>query len=272
MSLTKSPHMILFTVLLTVAATAQTYDLTERYRPQQVLVAKHKFVMAVEATADDPEVQKALEGGFDFREDVEARYRVMKVDGDAATEVRAFVSRAAELSTEPGAEAEQTDSSMVGKTVVITFDKNDEPLYATQQGNRLKPEQVVPFSSDVPGNVLEGLEVNAAKIGDEWVQKKDASKLEMVDLRYRFVEVVTQDDRNLARLELTLAGEAADLGDDLKLMDIKGTYLFDLDRHLPYRLDAEGAVKGTVDLGEGAEATMSGTVKIMFRVEELAGE
>lgn len=238
------------------AQTAPTYDLRTRYRPGMVLDVRENmraetrfYGEAAERLPDD------VRGPFVMRRQSHVRVTVTETTGPLVTAARVTLVSAETLDQEPGQPAEPVVSPFVGRTVLARYQPGKEMVLADADGHELDQAEARKwFDNPCELPLDEKWDLSAARIGAEWSAPSAAlggllglSSKGNGQLRARFTDVLPPGDHPVARLQLVmLMSDQADAKepDSRLIVDLKGSYLFNLTTHLPQSCEAKGTIRG----------------------------
>ena len=260
---------------------AENYDLRSEYKVGQVIRVQSVWDSTMNVVDAEPkELMDAIKGGFHSVRKAEVRYTVTKVRKGTPAVVSAEVISADDTEQMPGEEEKTTPSPATGKTIVVTTDAAGESTYAYDNGREVEKD-AQGLCDDLEEDLFRGIDVSNAAVGDDWTVP-EATARKMFDnspkgeatVTVKFAEVLDQDDRHLARLAMTVhvQDELDKEGNGTMSMQLTGDYLWDLDRHIPYKVAMEGTVKIADAGNKDGHMTMEGPIAIKSEFEDVTGK
>ena len=261
---------------------AENYDLRSKYKVGQVITVRSLWDSSMKVTeADNKDVMDTLKGEFRSVRKAEVRYTIAKVRKGTTAVANAEVIAADDTEQMPGVDEKTTSSPATGKTVVVTTDAEGKSTYGYENGGEVD-KAAQDLCNDLDEDLFRGIDVSNAAVGQEWTVPEDVARKVFdisakgeASVTLKFAEVLDQDDRHLARL--TMAARLQDEPEDeegmtMRSMQLTGDYLWDLDRHITYKVTAEGTVKITGTDKDMGNMTLEGPIAIKSEFEDVTGK
>jgi len=268
-------------VALALPATAETYDLAERYAKGHEVLVTSSSVVDSEVTGTGPSALQdaiaAMSEGLSVTQTGQVRYLVRDAAGGRPVEQEATVLKGETRAAGAPSATQALHSKIEGIPILIRAPRGGRKSYRGKSGGEIDQAEDARWCDDLPAELLEGEDVSSSRVGDSWTIKGDdlCRRLGLPEgsdgrIELTFEAVVEQDGKRLAQLAVAWTMSSAPAAGKALLsgmeMNLKGYYFIDLDTHLPYYLDLHG--DSTMDLRVpdpgGAEATMSITSRLRF--------
>lgn len=249
---------VLLALGVCVAAQAQTYDLREMYRDNQLVQVGNEMELEVTFTPAAQEGEEAAAPmAFSGKTKTVLRARMLATENGDPRALRVVVQSGEDITSATGAEPETKQSPYIGKVVNITRTPGEPDSYSDAGDAVIEDPEVAQWVNALPSQLFPpNLEKLAAvSVGDRWdVPARDEND---PPAKGCLVGITEEDGRRLAKVELEIpaGGPEAEY--------LKGVCLFDLDAHFPASTEIGGENEGPVE----AEGTVVGRQAMKMRMK-----
>lgn len=256
---------VLLTLGVCVAAQAQTYDLREMYRDNQLLQVGTEMELEVTFTPAAQEgEQAAAPMAFSGQTKTVLRARMLATENGDPRALRVVVQSGEDITSATGAEPQTKQCPYIGKVVNITRTPGEPDAYSDAGDAAIEDPEVAQWVSGLPSQLFPpNLEKLAAvSVGDRW--EVPAKNEDEPPAKGCLVGITEEDGRRLATVELEIPAGGPDTE------PLKGVCLFDLDAHFPATTEIGGENEGQIEADGTVVGRQAMKMRMKLTVQEVA--